>query len=199
MSRRRLVAHFLLAVLAVSNLPSNARAQRKGPPRTAFSHSDDWRTLLERRVPAYGHRNWIVIADSAYPAQTSPGIETIVTGADHLEVLQAVLAGLEGMPHVRPIKYVDAELPHVPEKDAPGVTKYREALRKALGGKGAIGLPHEDIIAKLDAAGQQFKVLILKTNMTLPYTSVFLELDCGYWSAEAETRLREAMAEVKPE
>jgi hypothetical protein len=30
--------------------------------------------------------------------------------------------------------------------------------------------------------------------MTLPYTSVFLQLDCGYWSADAERRLREAMA-----
>jgi hypothetical protein len=34
---------------------------------------------------------------------------------------------------------------------------------------------------------------VLKTNMTLPYTSVFIELDCGYWSPEAEARLRAAM------
>jgi hypothetical protein len=29
--------------------------------------------------------------------------------------------------------------------------------------------------------------------MTIPYTSVFFELDCGYWNAEAEQRLRQAM------
>jgi hypothetical protein len=30
--------------------------------------------------------------------------------------------------------------------------------------------------------------------MTIPYTSVFFELDCGYWSAAAEQRLRKAMS-----
>jgi hypothetical protein len=29
--------------------------------------------------------------------------------------------------------------------------------------------------------------------MALPYTSVFLELDCGYWNAEKEQRLRSAL------
>jgi len=29
--------------------------------------------------------------------------------------------------------------------------------------------------------------------MTIPYTSVFIRLDCKYWSAEAEKRLRENM------
>jgi hypothetical protein len=27
--------------------------------------------------------------------------------------------------------------------------------------------------------------------MTIPYTSVFFELDCGYWNADAEQRLRQ--------
>jgi hypothetical protein len=27
----------------------------------------------------------------------------------------------------------------------------------------------------------------------MPYTSVFVELDCGYWSDAAEQRLRKAM------
>jgi len=38
----------------------------------------------------------------------------------------------------------------------------------------------------------------LKTNMTIPYTSVFFELDCGYWHPGAEERLREAMAVCEP-
>jgi hypothetical protein len=29
--------------------------------------------------------------------------------------------------------------------------------------------------------------------MTIPYTTVFFELDCGYWNAAAEDRLRQAM------
>jgi hypothetical protein len=27
--------------------------------------------------------------------------------------------------------------------------------------------------------------------MTIPYTSVFFELECGYWDAASEKRLRE--------
>jgi hypothetical protein len=34
--------------------------------------------------------------------------------------------------------------------------------------------------------------------MTIPYTSVFFELDCGYWNAEAEVRLRQAMLASVP-
>jgi hypothetical protein len=54
-------------------------------------------------------------------------------------------------------------------------------------------MPHEDIIKMLDKAAETFNVLILKTDLALPYTSVFFQLDCGYWSAEAEAKLREAI------
>ena len=55
-------------------------------------------------------------------------------------------------------------------------------------------LPHEQIIAKLDQTAQLFRVLIVKTDLTIPYTSIFFELDCGYWSAEAEQRLRQSIS-----
>jgi len=55
-------------------------------------------------------------------------------------------------------------------------------------------LPHEKIIADIDEAGKEFHVLVLKTNMTIPYTSVFMRLDCKYWSADAEKRMREKMS-----
>lgn len=153
----------------------------------------DWQTLLARRIEAYGHRNWIVIADSAYPVQTSPGIETVVTGAEQLEVLRIVLQELAKARHIRPVVYLDAELAHVPDRHAPGIKRYRDDLALALVNRRVRSLPHEEIIDRLDNAGEKFKVLILKTNLTLPYTSVFLELDCGYWSPEAEEALREAM------
>jgi hypothetical protein len=153
-----------------------------------------WQQTLAERIPLYGHRNWIVIADSAYPAQASAGIETIVSSGDHLEVVQAVLKAVGQSRHVRPIVYTDAELKHVSEKDAPGVTAYRERLGRVLGDRPVSVLPHEQIIARLDEAGKTFRVLIIKTDLAVPYTSVFLQLDCGYWSADAERRLREAMA-----
>jgi RbsD / FucU transport protein family len=153
----------------------------------------DWRQKLEKELPLLGHRNWIVVADSAYPWQTSPGIETIYTDDDQLEVVKAVLKTLEKAKHVTPTIYTDAELSHIPEQDAKGISKYRDKLKKLLEEKQVQSLPHEQIIGKLDQTGKTFHVLLLKTKMTLPYTSVFQQLDCGYWNAESEQKLREAM------
>lgn len=55
-------------------------------------------------------------------------------------------------------------------------------------------LPHEQIIGKLDEAGKTFHVVILKTNMTLPYTSMFFQLECGYWNDASEKSLRDAIS-----
>jgi hypothetical protein len=153
-----------------------------------------WQQKLHERVPLYGHRNWIVIADSAYPAQSRDGIETIVSNAGQLDVLQEVLATLGASKHVKPIVYTDRELTFVPEKEAPGISTYKQELARLLKGQTQNPMAHEQIIAKLDQAGQTFRVLIIKTNMTIPYTSVFLQLDCAYWGPEAEKRLRESMA-----
>jgi hypothetical protein len=158
----------------------------------------DWRARLEKELPLLGHRNWIAVVDSAYPLQTSGGIETINTDADQVEVVQTVLDEFSQAKHVRPVIFTDAELTLVQESDAPGVAAYREALRNLLhridGGKlEAQSLPHEEIISKLDEAGKTFHILVLKSRMTIPYTSVFMRLDCGYWTAEQEKRLRDKM------
>ncbi len=96
--------------------------------------------------------------------------------------------------HVRGKVYVDRELEFVPEQDAPGVEAYRAELKAALKNARVGTIPHEQVIAKLDEAAQMFCVVIIKTALAIPYTSVFFELDCGYWSADAEERLRERMA-----
>jgi hypothetical protein len=149
-----------------------------------------WESTLESRLPALGHRNWIAIVDSAYPAQASPGIETVVTGDEQLDVVKIVLDRLAAAPHVRPVIHLDAELAHIDVADAPGIDQYRADLAQLLPKEGVRREPHAAIIKKLDAAGQKFRVLVLKTTLTLPYTSVFIELDCGYWSSDAEQRLR---------
>jgi hypothetical protein len=122
------------------------------------------------------------------------GLETIVSNGDHVQVLEQVLAALSASRHVRPIIYTDEELKFIDEKDAPGVSAYRQQITRLLHNRAVKSLPHEQIIAKLDQVSQTFRVLIIKTNFTLPYTSVFLQLDCAYWSADAEQRLRAAMA-----
>ena len=154
----------------------------------------DWKARLREVLPLFGHRNWIVVADSAYPAQSRPGIETLASGADQLHVVRRVLEAIDSAAHVRANVYADEELAFVPEEDAPGVEDYRRDLKVALDGAHVQYIPHEQIIHKLDQSAQVFRVLIIKTELTIPYTSVFFELDCGYWSADAEQRLREAIA-----
>jgi hypothetical protein len=160
--------------------------------------SAKWRERLNEELPLLGHRNWIAIVDSAYPLQTSEGIETIETDGDQLEVVRRVVREVAETKHLRPVVFTDAELRAVLEEDAPGVTFYRDSLNHFLdefngGSLERQSLPHEQIISKLDEAGKTFHILVLKTRMTIPYTSVFLRLDCGYWTDEQEKRLRERM------
>lgn len=150
--------------------------------------------VLARRLPSLGHRNWIVVADSAYPLQVSPGVETIVVRDSQIEAVKKVLTALRKTHHVRPVISLDRELAFVSESDAPGITAYRTALKRSLAGQATQTLLHEDIIKKLDEAGKTFHVVLIKTPMTLPYTSVFIQLECGYWTSDAESRLRKAMA-----
>ena len=165
---------------------------------TSLSAADDWKETLEKELPRLGHRNWIAVVDAAYPLQTSPGVEMICTNADQLSVVRDVLASLASTKRVQPTVYTDTELNFVAEPSAPGITAYREALKKLLANQPNAILPHEQIIAKLDEAGKAFKVLLIKTPLTLPYTSVFLQLECGYWNTEKEKSLRAAMKTGAP-
>jgi hypothetical protein len=134
-----------------------------------------------------------VVADSAYPAQSSPGIETLVAPASQIEVVQAVAEAISDSSHVKALVHLDRELAFVQESDAPGVHAYRRQIVRILSGVQIDQIPHEEIIARLDQSARVFRILIIKTPMAIPYTSVFFELDCRYWSAEAEQRLRHAM------
>jgi hypothetical protein len=165
--------------------------------RNQFGSTVSWDLELDRLLPLFGHRNWIVVADSAYPAQSNPGIETFATDADHLSVLEKVLRRISESCHIRANVYTDREFKLVSEDDVPAVNQYRLELDCLLKGCEVHELPHDQIIAKLDEVGTVFRVLILKTTLRIPYTSVFFELDCGYWDASAETRLRARMARAE--
>ena len=156
--------------------------------------SSDWREDLQARIALFGHRNWIVVADSAYPAQSGAGIDTIKVSGNLTLVLGEVLRQLHDVRHVSPIVWRDLELASVPESDAPGVTQFRQKLDELVANRPSQTLAHEQIISKLDEAGKLYRVLIIKTDEAIPYTSVFLQLDCAYWGPEAEARLRRAMA-----
>lgn len=156
----------------------------------------DWRIKLNQELPLLGHRNWIMIVDSAYPLQVSPGVETIETTDDLPHVVRVVLNALDHSIHVTPNVYLDAELPYISDQAAPGVSVYRQHLKEILKDRPVKSLPHETLIKQINDAGQTFHILVLKTNMAIPYTSVFLQLDCKYWPPQAEQQLRQAMGGV---
>jgi D-ribose pyranose/furanose isomerase RbsD len=186
-------ASFAFAFILLFPSITLAQTTPSGPVRHP---AETWFTRLNQELPLLGHRNWIAVVDSAYPLQTSAGIETLETDSEQLEVVRRVLNKVAHATHVRPVIFTDAELKSVPDSDAPGVTFYRDSLNRMLSQYDSVdvqSLPHEQIIARLDEAGKTFHILVLKTRMTIPYTSVFIRLDCGYWTDEQEKRLRERM------
>lgn len=167
------------------------------PPVPASNSS--WKSRVTQSLPRLGHRNWILVVDSAYPLQNSSGIETIDTNSNQLDVLRYVLGAINSSRHVRPVFTTDAELPFVNEDDAPGVSAYRKQWATILNGQPAESLLHDRVLAEINDAGSQFHILVLKTNLTIPYTSVFIRLDCKYWSADQEKRMRDRMAAAAAE
>lgn len=148
---------------------------------------------LKNFLPLFGHRNWIQIADMAFPSLVSSGVKTIWAGKEILPVLDFVLEVINSQSHVRPIFWLDEELDFLKEEWATGITNFRQELHKRLNNFPVKKLPHEQLIAKLSEAGKEFQILVIKTKTCLPYTSVFIELDCAYWDEQREQFLRDAM------
>lgn len=153
----------------------------------------DWHATVRNEMPLLGHRNWILVVDSAYPLQSAPGIETIETNDGMTDVLRYVLGAINRSEHVRPDIFLDAELPYVSEDDAPGVSRYRAEIKDLLQPYKVTSTPHVDLLNNFAETSKSFHILVLKTRMTIPYTSVFIQLNCRYWSDEAESSLRARM------
>jgi D-ribose pyranose/furanose isomerase RbsD len=183
----------LLTAFVACEREDEPKEEKNVVPATSMIKAPAWTDTLAADIPALGHRNWIVVADSAFPLQISPGIETIVTNEDHFAVLAKVLKAVDAAKHLRPKFWLDKELGFVTEDLAPGADEARRRLDEALKGRGAKPVLHEELIARLDQVGKTFKIVMVKTTLAVPYTTVFLELDCGYWGPEAEAKMREKM------
>jgi hypothetical protein len=125
----------------------------------------------------------------AYPLQTAPGIKTIYTDASYIDILSYVYGEIENAPHIKAAIYQDKELSYIEEKDAEGIDALREQMKTLLGNR-SIAVPHEELIARLDEVSRMFNVIILKSNLTIPYTTTIFELDCNYWDSAREEVLQ---------
>lgn len=159
--------------------------------------SGEWEKGMDKILKSLGHRNWILIADAAYPAYSGGGTDVILTENDHLVVLKNMLKSIEKSRHIRPVVYLDQELAYVSDKQSPGISKFRKKLRAQMEKLESKALPHADLLERLSEAAKTYKVIVLKTTMQMPYTSIFIELDCGYWDKDQERDLRREMAKPK--
>lgn len=72
----------------------------KKEPNAITSAKEKWQTEVQNTIKLYGHRNWIVVADDAYPKQSNPAIKTITIDANQLEVIEFVNDLIEKSAHV---------------------------------------------------------------------------------------------------
>lgn len=180
--RIRYIILLLTGMLAACTQPTG-----QGPVE---ANKESWQEEIRAELPLLGHRNWILIVDKAYPAPNNPDITVINTGASMIDVVREVDSLLRGQPHIRPIVYQDAEFNYLDEELVGGIETYRKDIKALWGERTVQEIPHGEIFKKIDEASQLFKVVVLKTESLLPYTSIFLELDCGYWDAKREETLR---------
>ena len=185
--RTRYLSLFAVCILCIAAACS---FEQKSSPAEV-----DWKEILQEDLHLLGHRNWILVVDKAFPEQSSAGMKYLYVEQDLLPTLDYVLKAVDGSTHVKPIIYQDKELSFISEEQAPGIEEFRNQAAKTLAGKDVNTLLHDEVFGMLDESSSLFRVLVIKTHCTLPYTSVFLQLDCSYWGPENEKVLREQMAE----
>lgn len=156
------------------------------------TQNSDWSNQFHTLLPYLGHRNWIVITDMAYPLQSGNGITTLYADEDYLSVLKTVKSEIDNASHVFAHVYHDQELEFITDEMVSGIDGFRQSMSNICGTE-AQSMPHEQLLAKMDEAGKLYNILIIKTPLTIPYTSTFFELDCAYWNACKQQALDVAM------
>ena len=152
-----------------------------------------WQSQFATHLPRLGHRNWIIVADAAYPEQSAPGVNVAVANSPIDEVLRHVLTAIQESGHVAPNVLLDRELDFLSDDLCPGVTALRQSIRFETSQLPRTEAAHESILEMLNMEGANYSIFVIKTNTMIPYTSVFLRLECGYWDGDRERLLRELL------
>jgi hypothetical protein len=152
-----------------------------------------WQTEFHQKLPLLGHRNWLLVVDKAFPLQNAQGMTVINTGEQLPIVLQEVMSSISTSTHVKPIVYSDLELNYITEDLSPGVDSLKKSIHSSLKGFEINKILHNEVFARLDSTSRLFNVVVLKTESTIPYSSVFIQLDCAYWDSNREQKLRNKM------
>ena len=150
-----------------------------------------WQGAVDRQAGQLGYRNWIVIAEASFPAHNRPGLRQVTASVGVPEALDYVLNTLEQTQNVRPQIYLPREQRSVENDFAPGIDELRKQIQVSLHGHETTELEQQSLLTLMEDANRSFDVLVIRTNTALPYSSVFIELQPGYWDVDSESRLRE--------
>ena len=156
-----------------------------------------WAGTVGREVDALGIQNWIIVAESSFPVVSRRGVRTLVVDGEVPEIVDFVVNHLEKSETVVPSFSTAKELPFVNNDRAPGIDQFRKDLKTALHGHRVRQMDGRSLslVAQSDAA--KYAVLVLKSRTALPYSSVFIELDSGYWDRDSEDKMRREMKDAQ--
>jgi hypothetical protein len=182
-----IVLRWILALAAFLSSPACMFMQQPGP----------WQAAVDRQAGQLGYRNWIVIAEASFPAHSRPGVRQVTAPVEVPEAVDYVLHALEQTENVRPRVYLTRELRSVENDFAPGIDELRKRIHASLHGHEPTELDQQSLLTLLEDANRSFDVLVIRTQSALPYSSVFLELQPGYWDAESESRLRDRIEQER--
>lgn len=174
-------------------------------PSCAHNEQEAYVELLEQtrdsispQLQQLGARNWIVIADPTYPIPAGTGVQTMVVATGSLDTFREVLDLIEQQGSLTPRIWVNNEMEAITDNLAPGMELYNSAVNNLVSGRFCYRLDERIISSQVAEASQNFRVLFIKTPTQLPYSSIAIELDSGYWDSDSETEIRERLAALRP-
>jgi len=152
-----------------------------------------WYKTVDDEVHKLGSFNWVIVAEPAFPALSRSGVITVTTPASTTSALDSVLQSIDSHSHVRPNIHLVREANAITENDTPGIDAFRAQLKNVLAGRETQTLTNDTLNLLITDARKNYRILVIKTTTSLPYTSIFLELESGYWDGVSETALRKRM------
>lgn len=164
------------------------------PPPPPPPPTPAWLQTVDEEVHKLGTFNWVIVAEPAFPSLSRSGVITITTPVSTIEALDGVLQSIDAHSHVRPIIHLTREANAVTEHDTPGINDYRAGLKQVLNGRETLTLTNNALNLLITDARKNYRILVIKTTTSLPYTSIFLELESGYWDGVSETALRKRLS-----
>jgi hypothetical protein len=161
------------------------------------SNQPAWGPVVSREIDTLGSQNWIIIADASFPVVSRRGVRTVLVEAEIPELVDFVVNDLERSENVKPTFNTARELPFLSNDWAPGIDQFRKQLKSALHGHQVREMDYRSLSLVAQSESSNFVVLVLKSRTSLPYSSVFVELDSGYWDRDLEKGLRGEIRQAK--